>query len=124
MANGTWTVTVTMDEGEKPVTMALQPFGDQLRGTIQGALGSSQISNGSIGADGALKFSATVTMGGGTEEATFTGTIAANIIRGTDDRRRPSAVDVRRVRGPTPPAGGGAAAVRRCEQLSHRHRHS
>jgi hypothetical protein len=83
MANGTWTVTVTMDEGEKPVTMALQQFGDQLRGTIQGALGSSQISNGSIGADGALHFTATVTMGGGTEEATFTGTIAANIIRGT-----------------------------------------
>jgi imidazolonepropionase-like amidohydrolase len=83
MANGTWTVTVTMDEGERPVTMALQQFGDQLRGTIQGALGSSQISNGSIGTDGALKFSATVTMAGGTEEATFTGTIAGNIIRGT-----------------------------------------
>ncbi|MEP6491369.1 MAG: amidohydrolase family protein [bacterium] len=83
LAGGTWTVTVTMDEGEKPVTMALQQFGDQLRGTIQGSLGSSQISGGSIGADGTVKFTATVTMGAGTEEATFTGTIAANVIRGT-----------------------------------------
>lgn len=83
MATGTWTITVTTDEGERPVTLATQQFGDQLRGTIQGSLGSSQITNGSVGADGAVKFSATVTMAGGTEEATFTGTIAGNVIRGT-----------------------------------------
>ncbi len=83
MANGTWTITVTTDEGERPVTAALQQFGDQLRGTIQGSLGSSQISNGSVGTDGAVKFTATVTMAGGTEEATFSGTIAGSIIRGT-----------------------------------------
>jgi hypothetical protein len=53
-----------------------------VRGTIQGALGSSPINNGSINPDGSVKFSATVTMGGGTEEATFTGTIAANVMRG------------------------------------------
>jgi hypothetical protein len=72
-----------MDEGEKPVTLALQQFGDQLRGTIQGALGNSQISNGSVGADGAFRFTASATMASGTEEATFTGTIAGNVIRGT-----------------------------------------
>ena len=83
MANGTWTVTVTTDEGEKPVTLAVQQVGDQLRGTIQGSLGSSQISNGSIGTDGAVRFHATVTLAGGTEEATFTGTIEGNVIRGT-----------------------------------------
>jgi imidazolonepropionase-like amidohydrolase len=83
MANGTWNVTVTMDEGEKSVTLGLQQFGDQLRGTIQGALGNSQISNGSIGADGTLRFTASVTMAAGTEEAAFTGTISGNIIRGT-----------------------------------------
>jgi hypothetical protein len=43
-ANGAWTITVTLDEGEKPVTLNLQQAGEQLRGTIQGALGSSQIS--------------------------------------------------------------------------------
>ena len=82
-ASGTWTITVTTDEGEKPLTAAIQQVGDQLRGTIQGSLGSSQISNGSIGTDGAVKFSATVTMAGGTEEATFSGTLQGNVIRGT-----------------------------------------
>ena len=75
---------MTTDEGERPVTLAINQVGDQLRGTIQGSLGSSQINNGSIAPDGAIKFSATVTTGGGgTEEATFSGTIAANVVRGT-----------------------------------------
>ena len=82
-ANGAWTITVTLDEGEKPVTLNLQQAGEQLRGTIQGALGSSQISNGSIGPTGDVQFTATVTMNAGTEEARFTGTINANVIRGT-----------------------------------------
>jgi len=83
VAGGTWTITVTSDEGEKSVTLALQQVGDQLRGTIQGALGSSQISNGSIGANGELQFTASVTMAAGTEEARFSGTVAGNVIRGT-----------------------------------------
>jgi imidazolonepropionase-like amidohydrolase len=83
MAGGTWTITVTSDEGDKSVTLALQQIGDQLRGTIQGALGSSQISNGSIGANGELQFTASVTMGAGTEEARFAGTITGNVMRGT-----------------------------------------
>lgn len=83
MAGGTWTITVTSDEGEKSVTLALQQVGDQLRGTIQGALGSSQISNGSIDANGELQFTASVTMAAGTEEARFTGTITGNVVRGT-----------------------------------------
>ena len=83
VANGAWTITVTLDEGEKPVTLNLQQAGEQLRGTIQGALGSSQISNGSIGPTGDVQFSATVTMSAGTEEARFNGTINGNVIRGT-----------------------------------------
>jgi imidazolonepropionase-like amidohydrolase len=82
-ANGAWTITVTLDEGEKPVTLNLQQAGEQLRGTIQGALGSSQISNGSIGPTGDVQFTATVTMSAGTEEARFNGTINGNVIRGT-----------------------------------------
>lgn len=83
IASGTWTVTVTLDEGEKPVTLALQQVGDQLRGTIQGSLGSGQISNGSIGSNGDLQFTASVTMAAGTEEARFSGTINGNVMRGT-----------------------------------------
>ena len=83
VAAGTWTVTVTLDEGEKPVTLALQQAGDQLRGNIQGALGSSQISNGSVDGSGVVQFTASVTMVAGTEEAKFSGTVAGNTIRGT-----------------------------------------
>ena len=83
IASGTWTVTVTLDEGEKPVTLTLQQAGDQLRGTIQGSLGSGQISNGSVGGNGDVQFTASVTMASGTEEARFSGTINGNVMRGT-----------------------------------------
>jgi imidazolonepropionase-like amidohydrolase len=83
LAAGTWTITITTDEGEKPVTLTVQQVGDQLRGTIQGSLGSSQISNGSIGPAGDVQFSASLTMGSGTEEGRFSGTIDGNLMRGT-----------------------------------------
>lgn len=83
LASGTWTITITTDEGEKPVTLQLQQVGEQLRGTIQGSLGSSQISNGSIGAGGDVQFTASLTMGAGTEEGRFSGTIEGNLMRGT-----------------------------------------
>src|SRR5262249_11927762 len=82
MAGGSWTLTVTTDGVDRQVTLTRQQVGDQPRGTIQGALGSSPITAGSIATDGSVKFSATVTMAGGTEEATFTGTITANVMRG------------------------------------------
>ncbi len=83
LASGTWTITITTDEGEKPVTLTLQQVGDQLRGTVQGSLGSSQISNGSIGAAGDVQFTASLTMSSGTEEGRFSGTIDGNLMRGT-----------------------------------------
>ena len=83
LASGAWTITITTDEGEKPVTLTLQQVGDQLRGTVQGSLGSSQISNGSIGPAGDVQFTASLTMGSGTEEGRFSGTIDGNLMRGT-----------------------------------------
>src|SRR5262249_60232787 len=83
MAAGTWTITITTDEGEKPVTLTLQQVGDQLRGTIQGSLGSSQISTGSIGPAGDLQFTASLTMGSGTEAGRCSGTIEGNLMPGT-----------------------------------------
>lgn len=82
-ASGTWTVTVTTDEGERPMTISLQQAGTELRGTIQGSLGSSEISNGSVGSAGDVKFTASLTMQSGTEEGTFSGTVNGNVIRGT-----------------------------------------
>ena len=116
IAGGTWTITVTSDEGEKSVTAAIQQVGDQLRGTIQGALGSSQISNGSVGANGEVQFSASVTLAAGTEEARFAGTVTGNVMRGTVSivghpqgtfvGTRPDAAQGGRGRG-RPPQGGG-----------------
>jgi hypothetical protein len=109
LAGGTWTITITTDEGEKAVTLALQQVGDQLRGTIQGALGSSQISNGSIGAAGDVQFTASLTMGAGTEEGRFSGTIEGNLMRGTVTVvGHPSATFV----GSKPDAGQGGGGRR------------
>ena len=80
---GTWTVTVTLDGSERPVTLGLQQTGNQLRGTLQGALGTTRIGTGTVGADGEFRFTASVTLPDGTEEATFSGTLTGNAMRGT-----------------------------------------
>lgn len=82
-AAGTWTLTVTTDEGEKAVTLSLQQEGERLRGEIQGALGTREIGNGSIGSNGELRFTVGLTFANETNEATFTGTLAGNSMRGT-----------------------------------------
>ncbi|MDQ6830584.1 MAG: amidohydrolase family protein [Gemmatimonadota bacterium] len=83
MAGGSWTLTVTLDIGEKPITVALIQEGDRVRGTLQGALGSAQISDGSVSATGELRFTASITLPSATEEATFAGQINGNAVRGT-----------------------------------------
>jgi hypothetical protein len=82
-AAGTWTVTATFAEGERTITLTLRQEGERLRGTMQGALGTSEINNGSIGVNGDVHFSASVTLGGTSEEANFTGTLTGNLMRGT-----------------------------------------
>jgi imidazolonepropionase-like amidohydrolase len=83
VASGTWTVTATTDQGEKTLTLNLQQEGERLRGGIQGDLGSGQISSGSIGEGGEFRFTASVTIAGETNEATFGGTITGSTMRGT-----------------------------------------
>ncbi|MGB7922252.1 MAG: amidohydrolase family protein, partial [Pyrinomonadaceae bacterium] len=82
-ASGTWTFNVNLGEGEMAATLTLQQEGERLSGSIQGALGSGQISNGSAGASGDIRFSVAINVGGQTSEATFTGTINGNQMRGT-----------------------------------------
>ena len=81
-AAGTWTMTATFAEGDRTVTLSLQQEGERLRGNIQGSLGQADIANGSIGTNGELRFTVPVTLGQTSEEATFTGTLTGNIIRG------------------------------------------
>ena len=81
-AAGTWTMTATFAEGERTLTLSLRQDGDQLRGSIQGALGSADINNGTLAA-GDIKFSVPVTLGATSEEATFQGTLTGNVMRGS-----------------------------------------
>ncbi|MEP6689740.1 MAG: amidohydrolase family protein [Gemmatimonadaceae bacterium] len=109
MAGGTWTLTVTLEEGEKPVTVSLQQESDRLRGTLQGALGSAQISGGSVTAAGEMRFTTTVTMQSSSEEATFAGTITGNSMRGTVQivgHPQGTFVGTRPAGGDAPPQGG------------------
>lgn len=82
-ASGTWTLNVNLGEGETTITLALEQTGEQLRGSMQGALGSGQIANASVGQGGDLRFTVPINIGGLTTEATFTGTISGNEMRGT-----------------------------------------
>jgi imidazolonepropionase-like amidohydrolase len=83
-ASGTWTLKIKSEDGpEQTATLALQQEGERLSGSLQGDLGAVQISGGSIDAAGKLRFTARVTLGGQTTEATFTGTITGNEMRGT-----------------------------------------
>ncbi|MBM3906810.1 MAG: amidohydrolase family protein [Gemmatimonadetes bacterium] len=79
---GTWTVTVSLDGSDYATTWSLRQEGTRLLGSIQGSLGPIEIQNGSIGADNELRFSATITLKEGTEEATFIGTLDGNAVRG------------------------------------------
>jgi imidazolonepropionase-like amidohydrolase len=83
IASGVWTLNVDLGEGQQAVTLNLQQQGESLRGSMQGALGSAQIANGSVGAAGDIRFSVPVNVGGLTTEAVFTGTITGNEMRGT-----------------------------------------
>lgn len=84
VASGTWTLRVnTGDPREASVTLVLQQEGERLSGSLQGDLGSAAIANASIGQAGDLSFTAPVNTGGLTTEATFSGTITGNEMRGT-----------------------------------------
>lgn len=82
-ASGAWTITVTFPEGDRTLTLNLTQEGERLRGNIQGSLGSNDISNASLGANGELQFTVPVTLRETSEEANFTGTLTGNVMRGT-----------------------------------------
>ena len=82
-ASGAWTITVTFPEGDRTLTLNLSQEGERLRGTIQGSLGSNDINNASLGGNGDLHFTVPVTLRETSEEATFTGTLTGNVMRGT-----------------------------------------
>ena len=81
-AAGTWNLTISITGTDYPVTLSLTQEGSTVRGTLQGALGTTQISGGTIDPAGNLRFTSSITAQT-TEEATFTGTINGNQMSGT-----------------------------------------
>jgi hypothetical protein len=79
---GTWTVVVNLGQGDRTITLTLQQEGERLNGSISGPLGAGEISNGSASSTGEVHFTVSVNVEGQTKEATFTGTLANNQIRG------------------------------------------
>jgi imidazolonepropionase-like amidohydrolase len=105
IAGGAWTLGVDLGQGELAVTLTLQQEGDRVRGSMQGALGSVDIANASVGPSGEIRFTAPVTLEGQTTEATFTGTITGNEMRGAVNitGRAPGTFTGRRAAAPAPP---------------------
>src|SRR5262245_5899223 len=81
--SGTWSVNVNLGEGDRTMTLTWQQEGERLSGSIAGSLGTGEISNASASNTGEVRFTATVNVGGQTKEATFTGRLANNEIRGS-----------------------------------------
>jgi imidazolonepropionase-like amidohydrolase len=79
---GTWTVIVNTGQGDRTISLTLQQEGERLTGSISGPLGAGEISNGSASNTGEVRFTVTVNVEGQTKEATFTGNLANNQIRG------------------------------------------
>jgi imidazolonepropionase-like amidohydrolase len=80
---GSWTTSVDLGQGAVTATLNLQQEGETVRGVMQGPFGSSDIANASISGAGEVKFSVPLNVEGQTREATFTGTLSGNEIRGT-----------------------------------------
>jgi len=79
---GQWTVVVNLGQGERTISLTLQQEGERITGSISGPLGAGEISNGSASNTGEVRFTVTVNVEGQTKEATFTGNLANNQIRG------------------------------------------
>jgi imidazolonepropionase-like amidohydrolase len=80
--SGTWTLAVNVDGQNLPGTLTLRQDGSRLAGTLQSPLGSSEVSNGSVGADG-FRFTVTLSIEGQSMEVTFTGTANGNSMSGS-----------------------------------------
>src|SRR5215213_8289843 len=79
---GTWSVVINLGQGDRTLTLTLQQEGERITGAISGPLGAGEISNGSASPGGEVRFTVPMNIEGLTKEATFTGTLANNQIRG------------------------------------------
>lgn len=80
--SGTWTLAVSLEGQNIPATLTLRQEGDRLSGTLQSALGSAEVANGSAGADG-FRFTVNLSVQGQAMEITFSGTASGNSMSGS-----------------------------------------
>jgi len=80
--SGSWSLSIDFGQGAATATLNLQQEGETLRGAMQGPFGSRDISNASVSGTGEVRFSVPLNVEGQTREATFTGTLSGNEIRG------------------------------------------
>ncbi len=81
--SGAWSLSVNLGQNDIAATLNLQQEGDRLHGSIQGPLGTGEISSASVLPTGEVRFTVSLTAEGQTREATFAGTTSGNEIRGT-----------------------------------------
>ncbi len=79
--SGTWSLSFVLGNQNIPATLILRQEGANLTGTLQSPYGASEISNGSVGADG-FRLTTRETIEGQTVEITVTGTAGGNTMRG------------------------------------------
>ena len=97
--DGAWNVVIETPQGQLNSTLNIEQEGDVIRGVMQGASGGSRnIANASISPAGEVRFTVPTDIGGETREATFTGTLSGNEIRGqvTVEGRPPANFTARR----------------------------
>lgn len=112
-AAGTWRVIVNLGSGDLDVTLNLRQEENQLLGSLQGALGSADIANATLSESGEIRFTAPVTVEGQTTEATFTGNITGNEMRGavTITGRSPGSFTGTRAATPVRPSTEESSAL-------------
>jgi len=78
---GEWTLVIRTPQGENTTTLSLRREGQEIRGTFAGPMGSYPIRNARM-AGNQLTFSISIQMGSDTLDATATGTIEGDSMRG------------------------------------------
>ena len=81
--SGQWSVNLNLGQGDQAITLNLQQEGDRLTGSISGPLGAGEISNASTSSTGEIRFTVALNVEGQTKEATFTGRLENNQMRGS-----------------------------------------
>jgi imidazolonepropionase-like amidohydrolase len=80
--SGVWSIAFTLGERAESGTLTLRQQGASVSGRLQTSFGTTELSNGSVGADG-FRFTTSANVEGRTVEMTLTGTATGSTMQGT-----------------------------------------